>query len=61
MIFKVYYLIESFDNDVHIDNMYFESMQELVEYFDKSDRVKLVYAKEMIGSEQINEFRERYM
>ena len=60
MIFKAYYIPETCVHSVEEQLVSFESMSELVDYYNKSTDA-LLYAKEVIDSEVIESFEERYL
>ena len=60
MIFKAYYIPETCIHNVEEQFVSFESMNELVDYYNRSTDV-LLYAKEVIDSEVIESFEQRYL
>lgn len=61
MIFEVYSKDKDYTGHyLQRDTVYFESIKELIAWYEGVNS-EVVYAKEIIGSDQINEFRERYM
>lgn len=60
MIFRAYYIPETCVHSVEEQLVSFESMSELIDYYNKSTDV-LLYAKEVIDSEVIESFEERYL
>lgn len=60
MIFKAYYIPETCVHSVEEQLVSFESMSELIDYYNKSTDA-LLYAKEVIDSEVIESFEERYL
>lgn len=57
MIFKVYYAKEHM---VFEDLVYFDCMSDLIEHFNTETEVRLIYAKEVVGHDEIQEFNCRY-
>jgi hypothetical protein len=60
MIFRAYYIPETCVHSVEEQLVSFESMSELIDYYNKSTDA-LLYAKEVIDSEVIESFEERYL
>lgn len=60
MIFKAYYIPETCVHSVEEQLVSFESMSELIDYYNKSTDA-LLYAKEVIDSEVMESFEERYL
>ncbi len=60
MIFRAYYIPETCVHSVEEQLVSFESMSELVDYYNRSTDM-LLYAKEVIDSEIIETFEERYL
>jgi len=60
MIFRAYYIPETCVHSVEEQLVSFDSMSELIDYYNKSPDV-LLYAKEVIDSEVIESFKQRYL
>ena len=59
MIFDAYYAIDDgVINLVDHDLVNYDSLNELVDDF-KKFKIPLIYAKEVVGTDQMNEFNER--
>ena len=57
MIFEIYYKIyQKDDYRVNKITCYFDSMNELIKRFGEN----LIFAKEIVGIDEINEFKEKY-
>lgn len=62
MIFKVYYRPKDcVEYHVKESLVSFDNMKELVERIARCGDNELIYAKEIVGSDEISEYREKYL